>query len=67
MSQPVIFVIDHDAGVTVTLREDLGRRFGEDFRVIGESSAAAGLAALRRLAKAGEQADEPRLAVGTRS
>jgi thioredoxin reductase (NADPH) len=54
MSQPVIFVIDHDAGVTVALRDDLDRRFGEDFRVIGESSAAAGLAALRELADAGE-------------
>jgi hypothetical protein len=39
--QPVIFVIDGDAGVTAALREDLDRRFGEDFRVIGESSAAA--------------------------
>jgi CheY-like chemotaxis protein len=54
MSQPVIFVIDGDAGVTAALREDLDRRFGEDFRVIGEPSAAAGLAALRRLADAGE-------------
>ena len=39
MSQPVIFVIDDDARVTAALREDLDRRFGEDFRVIGESSA----------------------------
>jgi thioredoxin reductase (NADPH) len=50
MSQPVIFVIDGDAGVTAALREDLDRRFGEDFRVIGESSADSGLAALRKLA-----------------
>ena len=50
MSQPVLFVIDDDAEVMHALREDLGRRFGEDFRVIGESSAAAGLATLRRLA-----------------
>jgi hypothetical protein len=78
MSQPVIFVIDGDAGVTVALREDLDRRFGEDFRVIGES-ADAGLATLRGLADAGEPvalrlvheyltaepADEPALAVGT--
>ena len=54
MSQPVIFVIDDDAGVTAALREDLDRRFGEDFRVIGETSATAGLAALRALADAGE-------------
>ena len=50
MSRPVLFVIDDDAGVVHALREDLGRRFGEDFRVIGESSAAAGLAMLRKLA-----------------
>jgi hypothetical protein len=50
MSQPVIFVIDGDARVTAALREDLDRRFGEDFRVIGESSADSGLAALRKLA-----------------
>ena len=50
MSRPVLFVIDDDAGVMRALRDDLSRRFGEDFRVIGESSAAAGLAALRELA-----------------
>ena len=50
MSQPVLFVIDDDAGVMHALRDDLIRRFGEDFRVIGESSAAAGLATLRKLA-----------------
>ena len=50
MSQPVLFVIDDDAGVVRALRGDLSRRFGEDFRVIGESSAAAGLAVLRELA-----------------
>ena len=49
-ARPVLFVIDDDAGVVQALRDDLSRRFGEDFRVIGESSAAAGLAALRRLA-----------------
>ena len=50
MSRPVLFVIDDDAGVMRTLQDDLGRRFGEDFRVIAESSAAAGLAMLRELA-----------------
>ena len=54
MSQPVIFVIDDDAGVTAALRQDLDRRFGEDFRVIGKTTAAAGLTALRTLADAGE-------------
>ncbi|HJY61474.1 MAG TPA: FAD-dependent oxidoreductase, partial [Streptosporangiaceae bacterium] len=50
MSRPVLFVIDDDAGVVHALRDDLGRRFGKDFRVIAESSAAAGLAILRELA-----------------
>jgi hypothetical protein len=39
MSRPVLFVIDDDAGVVHALRDDLGRRFGKDFRVIAESSA----------------------------
>jgi thioredoxin reductase (NADPH) len=47
---PVLFVIDDDAGVVRALKDDLSRRFGEDFRVIGESSAGAGLAVLRGLA-----------------
>ena len=50
MSRPVLFVLDNDAGVVRALRGDLGRRFSQDFRVLGESSAAAGLATLRRLA-----------------
>jgi thioredoxin reductase (NADPH) len=51
MSQPVLFVIDDDAGTARALREDLARRFGEDFRVIGETSAPAGLSVLRGLAE----------------
>jgi thioredoxin reductase (NADPH) len=51
ISQPVLFVIDDDAGTARTLRDDLARRFGEDFRVIGETSAAAGLSVLRGLAE----------------
>jgi hypothetical protein len=50
MSQPVLFVIDDDAGIVRALRDDLRRRFGEDFRLIGDSPAAAGLATLRELA-----------------
>jgi thioredoxin reductase (NADPH) len=49
-SQPVLFAIDDDVGVVAALQDDLTRRFGGDFRVIGESSAAAGLATLRGLA-----------------
>jgi thioredoxin reductase (NADPH) len=54
MSRPVLFVIDDDAGVVHALRDDLARRFGEDFRVIAESSAATGLAMLRELADSRE-------------
>ncbi len=50
LSHPALFVIDDDAGMAQALRDDLRRRFGEDFRIIGESSAAAGLARLRELA-----------------
>ena len=50
MSRPVLFVIDDDAGVVSALRDDLGRRFGEDFRVIGESSVPASLMILQDLA-----------------
>ena len=63
MSRPVLFVIDDDAGVVRALRDDLGRRFGRDFRVIGcESSAAAGLAMLGQLA--GEREPVALLIVG---
>jgi len=48
VSQPVLFVIDDDA--VHALRDDPTRQFGMDFRVIGESPAAAGLATLRELA-----------------
>lgn len=51
MSQPVLFVLDDDAGVVHALRYDLSRRFSEDFRIIGETSAAAGLAVLRAVAE----------------
>jgi thioredoxin reductase (NADPH) len=54
-SPPVLFVIDDDAGVVHALRHDLLRRFARDFHVIGESSAAAGLATLRRLAGSGDR------------
>jgi thioredoxin reductase (NADPH) len=54
-ARPVLYVIDDDDGVVQALRDDLGRRFGEDFRVIGESSAAGGLAALGRMADARQQ------------
>src|SRR6478672_11693916 len=52
---PVLFVIDDDAGTARALRDDLARRFGKDFRVIGETSATAGLSVLRGLAELHER------------
>src|SRR5215472_11455350 len=54
MPRPVMLAIDDDVGVTRALTDDLSRRFGEDFRVIGEPSASAGLAILRDLAGSGD-------------
>ena len=54
MPRPVMLAIDDDVGVTGALTDDLSRRFGEDFRVIGEPSASAGLAILRDLAGSGD-------------
>ncbi len=51
MAQPVLFLIDDDPAVLHALRDDLTRRFGGDFRVMGTSSAVAGLATLRGLAE----------------
>ncbi len=50
MTRPVLFVIDDDPGVMHALRDDISRRFGRDFQVVGETSAAAGLDRLRALA-----------------
>src|SRR5215470_16234302 len=54
MTRPVVFAIDDDPGVIRALSDDLDHRFGQDFRIVGESSASAGLALLRGLADAGE-------------
>jgi thioredoxin reductase (NADPH) len=54
-ARPVLFLIDDDPGVVQALQDDLSRRFGEDFQVIGESSAASALAVLRRLSDEHQQ------------
>jgi thioredoxin reductase (NADPH) len=54
MSRPVLFALDDDVDVVNALRDDLSRRFRRDFRVLGESSATAGLATLGQLAGHGE-------------
>jgi thioredoxin reductase (NADPH) len=50
MRLPVLYVIDDDPGVVRALREDLGRRFSRDFRVLADGHVASGLANLRELA-----------------
>jgi thioredoxin reductase (NADPH) len=50
VTRPILFVIDDDPRVMHTLRDDLGRRFGQDFRIVGDTSAAAGLMRLREMA-----------------
>ncbi len=52
-ANPVIFVLDDDAQVAGALRDDLSRRFGQDFRLVAETSAASGLALLGELEHSG--------------
>jgi hypothetical protein len=44
LPRPALFVIDNDPGVVSAMTGDLGRRFGQDFTVVGETTADAGLA-----------------------
>jgi CheY-like chemotaxis protein len=55
VSQPVFFVVDEDASAVEMLAGDLERRFHADYRVVGETSAAAALERLAALRDAGEQ------------
>ncbi|MGN6795884.1 MAG: FAD-dependent oxidoreductase [Streptosporangiaceae bacterium] len=52
--RPVVFIVDDDAGVVHAMSDDLGRRFGQDFRIVGETSPATGLATLHSLADAND-------------
>ncbi len=53
--QPVFFVVDEDPSAVAMLVGDLERRFHADYRVVGESSAAAALQRLAALRDAGDQ------------
>jgi thioredoxin reductase (NADPH) len=55
MTAPILFIVDDDAGVVDALRDDLDRRFGEDFRVLGTSSPSTALSMLHDLADTGER------------
>jgi thioredoxin reductase (NADPH) len=52
---PVLFVVDGDRAVLDALTRALGRRFGADYRVLGERTAAAALASLALLAARSEE------------
>ena len=49
--QAVLFAIDDDPGAAHALRDDLSRRFGQEFGIVCESSVASGLTRLRELAE----------------
>ncbi|HKE64202.1 MAG TPA: FAD-dependent oxidoreductase [Micromonosporaceae bacterium] len=51
---PALFVVDRDAGALGVLIEDLSRRFGHDFDVLGHSSPATAVAELEARARRGE-------------
>jgi hypothetical protein len=50
MGAPILMVVDDDQAMAEALGGDLGRRFGVDYRILTESSAARALAVLERLA-----------------
>jgi thioredoxin reductase (NADPH) len=51
---PVLFVFDRDRSSLDVLLSDLSRRFGNDFRVMGEASAEVALGTLREMAASSE-------------
>ena len=53
--QPIFFIVDEDPAAVEALAGDLERRFRADYRVVGETSAAAALERLAELGAAGEQ------------
>jgi thioredoxin reductase (NADPH) len=53
-NRPIIFVVECDDDALAVVQDALVRRFGADYRVIGECAPQAALAALRRLNDAGE-------------
>jgi thioredoxin reductase (NADPH) len=55
MAAPILMVVDDDQAMAEALGGDLGRRFGVDYRVLTESSAARALAVLERLAAESQQ------------
>jgi DNA-binding NarL/FixJ family response regulator len=48
-SQPIFLLIDDDHASLAALRDDLERRYGRDYRILADTSAAAGLRQLEEL------------------
>ena len=53
MTTPVLMVVDEDAGNLETLDGSLRRRYGQDYLIVSEASAAAALGRLAELRAAG--------------
>jgi thioredoxin reductase (NADPH) len=55
MRQPILFLVNDQDRVLDALAGDLARRFGVDYRILGERSPAAALATLAQLAAGSEE------------
>src|SRR5262245_36220796 len=55
MSDPIVFVVDPDPESLKSLAETLERRFGADYRVLTDGSAAAALCRIEQACERGEQ------------
>jgi thioredoxin reductase (NADPH) len=55
MGQPILFLVNDQGPVLQALSDDLVRRLGVEFRILGERSPAAALVSLQRLADESEE------------
>jgi thioredoxin reductase (NADPH) len=53
--RPVLLAVDEDAGARGRIEHELSKRYGEDYRVVCESSVEAAITTLRELEAAGEE------------
>ena len=55
MSDPVLFVVDHDPEILKCIAEALERRFGADYQVLTDCSPSSALARMSQACGRGEQ------------
>jgi hypothetical protein len=55
MSQPILFLVDEDAGTLEWLKAVLERRFGADYRILTEPSRAFALTRIEQACESGEK------------